>query len=236
MDNIIIKQKELEIYCYPMLAIESNMFFLIHDKEALVIDPNVNSEAIAFLKKAGVTKCLVFLTHEHYDHVSGINAFRKAFDCHVICAPYTAKSLPDPSRNMAKFWDVLMMDKTPEVQKLGLRIKDENYSCFADEIIEEETKETVWNGIKLKAVFAPGHSKGGMMLFLEGYSILFSGDNLVNGAGVICRLPGGNWKTYCEKTLPHIQNLSDDTLIFPGHGLPDKLKKLRKYLVKFGRV
>ena len=74
------------------------------------------------------------------------------------------------------------------------------------------------------------------MLFLEDYDMLFSGDNLVNGAGVICRLPGGNWKTYCERTLPIIQALPDDTMIFPGHGLPSKLKELRKYLGKFGKV
>ena len=233
MNNVFMKPKELKIHRYPMLAIESNMYFLICEDSALVIDPNVNSDAIIFLKNAGVTNCVVFLTHEHFDHVSGVNAFRKSFDCHVICSPYTAKSLPDPSRNMAKYWDVLMMDKPPAIQKLGLKVKNEDYSCFADEIIEKEEDIVEWKNYKIRTVFAPGHSKGGMLFFLEDYGILFSGDNLVNGTGVMYRFPGGSWKNYYEKTLPIIQNLPDDTVIYPGHGLPDKLKALRKYLVKF---
>ncbi len=82
---------------------------------------------------------------------------------------------------------------------------------------------------------APGHSRGGALIFLDD-NILFSGDNLVNGAGVICRTPGGSWKTYCEKTRPLIDGLPDDMCIMPGHGDSAKLSEIRKYLDKFGRV
>lgn len=223
MSDLIIKR-------YVMPAIESNMYVLIEDEDAIIIDPNINYKAFQILKENNVKKIKIFLTHEHFDHISGVNWLKENFESKVICSENAAKALIDPSKNLAKFWDVIMIDKPQDVQKLGLTIKDEEYVCKADEAF---VGTQIWSvcGHKVKAIQAPGHSKGSVIYCMD--NIVFSGDSLINGYGVICRLPGGSWKQYCEKTLPLFEKLSDDTIIFPGHGNPDYLKKLRKFLVKF---
>ncbi|MGP1366605.1 MAG: MBL fold metallo-hydrolase [Schwartzia sp. (in: firmicutes)] len=222
----------LQIYRYSMPGIDSGMYVAVEGEEALVVDPHVSENMMEALEACGVKKLLVFLTHEHFDHISGVNVLRARFDCHVVCTKTAAGLLPDPNRNLAKFWDVLLMDKSPEEKAIGETVKDEEYSCQADEAFDADTLYR-WHGHEIKAVVAPGHSKGSALFFLD-ETALFSGDSLVNGAGVICRLPGGKWKSFEEKALPLLSGLADDLMVFPGHGSADTLKNLRKYLVKFG--
>ena len=63
--------------------------------------------------------------------------------------------------------------------------------------------------------------------------LLFSGDNLVEGAGVICRFPGGSKKDYAAVTRPMLEALPDDVFICPGHGEPGQLGELRRYMELF---
>lgn len=221
----------IKVWRYSMLGIDASMYVMIQGSEALVVDPSKNQDAVTFLKLNEIDHVLILLTHEHFDHISGVNMLREQFGCHVICSEEAANAITDPNKNMAKFWEVTLMDKSSQQQLEGMALKDENYSCTADEIFEEMV-ELQWNGHLLRMLTAPGHSKGSALYFLD--NLLFTGDSLVNGVGVICRLPGGNWNVYCEKTRPIIQGLSDNTMIFPGHGSPDVLANLRKYLVKFG--
>ena len=74
---------------------------------------------------------------------------------------------------------------------------------------------------------------GRSLVWLEG-NVLFSGDNLVNGTGVICRFPGGSKKEYAALTRPILEGLPDETLVLPGHGEPGRLGEMRKYMELFG--
>lgn len=219
------------ILVYPMPGIDSNMYIIIENKTALVIDPNKNNEAIKLLKEEQVEKVIILLTHEHFDHISGVNLFREKFYCIVICQKEAGRALSNPGKNMAKFWEITLMNKSFDKFAEGMTVRDDNYACVADEFFDKE-KIWKWNGHNIKAIAAPGHAKGGAMYYFD--DLLFTGDNLVNGAGVICRIPGGNWKTYCECTLPLLEKINEDVMIFPGHGKPDKFVNLKRYLVKFG--
>lgn len=221
----------IKVWRYPMPGIDANMYIIIKGRDALVIDPNNNQTAVSFLKQNEIEHVLILLTHEHFDHISGVNMLRKHFDSLVVCSEEASLAVGNPNKNMAKFWEVTLMDKPDNKKMDGLAVRDDNYSCTADVIFKEEYK-CLWNGHKVHALTAPGHSKGNVLYFLD--KCLFSGDSLVNGVGVICRLPGGSWASYREKTKPIIECLDDNTMVFPGHGAPDILKNLRKYLVKFG--
>lgn len=224
-----MKLAKEQIYRFPMPVLDESMYIYVENSEALVIDPNKNSEGMQLLKEKKVKQILILLTHEHFDHVSGVNYLRENFACKVICSEDAANAIGNPSKNLAKFWEVLIMDQSPENQKEALKLKDEEYSCEADMTFSTIT-EWQWQEHTIKAVPAPGHSKGSALYFID--DMLFSGDSLVNGHGVITRLPGGKWKIYSEQTLPLIQDLSDDMLVFPGHGNPDRLCNLRQYLTK----
>ena len=220
------------VHRFPMPGINSNMYVIIEQNEAFIVDPNINDDALMLLRENNVQSADVVLTHEHFDHISGVNWLRENIDCRVLCSQEAANAITDSSKNLAKFWDVLMMGKTPEEIAIGLKVKDENYTCSADEILPSG-KTWRWQGHDVRVRAAPGHSRGGMLIYFD--DILFSGDNLVNGVGVICRIPGGKWNIYEADTLPFIKTLPDSTHICPGHGEPDTLGNLRKYLVKFGQ-
>lgn len=214
---------------FSMQVLDENMYIFVENGEALVVDPNKNNEGMDYLKENNIKKVNIILTHEHFDHISGVNIMREEFDCTVICSEDAATAIENPDKNLAKFWDVLIMDKSAEDQAEALKLKDEEYVCSSDTIFSKLT-EWVWQGHRVKAVPAPGHSKGSVLYFID--DVVFSGDSLVNGHGVITRLPGGKWKIYAEKTLPLFQKMSDEMVIFPGHGKPAALSELRQYLIK----
>ena len=219
------------IYRYSMPAIGSNMYAILVDRQALVIDPHSSEEALALLRLHSVQKATILLTHEHYDHISGVNWLRESFQTEIICSAVCAQMLPDPDRNMARYWKILLMDKSQEAQSAGMTRYDPDYTCVADRTYERET-EFLWQGLRVRMRQAPGHSKGGSLIWLDG-NILFSGDNLVNGSGVICRFPGGSKREYANVTRPILEELPDELHVLPGHGEPGRLGELRKYMELF---
>lgn len=231
MEMIVID--EITIYRYVMPGIESNMYLVMEDDAALVIDPHVSSEAIIQMREHQIKDVMVLLTHEHFDHISGVNHLRENFSAEVYAAKAAAEYLPDPNKNMAKFWEFTLMDLPEEKVRAGMALENKEYSCTADKTFSDYM-DLCWNGHKIHMQSAPGHSQGGALIFFD--RLLFSGDNLVNGSGVICRIPGGSWKTYCEVTRPIMEQLSDDAWILPGHGEPDQFVRLKKYMQKFGHV
>lgn len=221
----------MTIYRYVMPAILSNMYLILEGRQALIVDPNTDADAIGRLKDARSEKVTVLLTHEHFDHISGVNLLRQYFAVEVICLKACAELLGDPGKNFAKFWRTMIMDKPPEVQEEGWKVEDLDYACAANITYEAETVLT-WAGHTIRLTPAPGHSKGGCLLLLDG-GILFSGDDLVEGAGVICRFPGGSKKEYAAVTRPLLEALPDDTFVCPGHGQAKPLRELRQYLRPF---
>lgn len=219
------------VYRYAMPAIYSNMYLILEGRQALVIDPNTDAAALERLQAAQPEKVTVLLTHEHFDHISGVNLLRQNFSVEVVCLQACADRLGDSGKNFAKFWRTMIMDKPPEVQLEGRTVEDLDYTCAADTTYAAETTLT-WAGHTIRMRPAPGHSKGGSLLLMDGH-ILFSGDNLVEGAGVICRFPGGSKRDYAEITRPMLEALPNDTFVCPGHGEPDTLKNLRQYLELF---
>ena len=140
--------------------------------------------------------------------------------------------LSDPERNMARYWNVLLMGKSQEVQSVGMDRYDPCYACEADRTYEGET-EFLWKGLRVHMRRAPGHSKGGSLIWMD-ERILFSGDNLVNGTGVICRFPGGSKREYTAVTRPILEKYSDELYVFPGHGEPGRLGDMRGNMEFFG--
>ncbi len=113
---------ELKIHSYIMPGIESNMYLTMTDGSVLIVDPNVNSDALALMTQGQARSVLVLLTHEHYDHISGINWLRENFTdsaVEVVATEAAAGALQDPSQNLAKFCEILLMGKQPEKKTGG---------------------------------------------------------------------------------------------------------------------
>lgn len=205
------------IYTYDFYPIDSRMYVLLENEKALIIDPCVSDDALRLLLENKITEILVLLSHEHYDHISGVNWLRENFPTvHVMCSSKCAAALPSPSNNLSNFWEILFVGKDKETQEYVRNMNIQPYSCEADSTFTGE-KEMSWEGHSLFLKEAPGHSKGSICILLDG-NILFSGDSLVTGYPTITRLPGGSKKDYREITLPYFQSLNPGIMVYPGHG------------------
>ena len=205
------------IYTYSFYPIDARMYVILKRGKALVIDPCVSDEALQLLKKSKVQEILVLLTHEHYDHISGVNWLRENFfSVEVLCSSLCAEALPNPSQNLSIFWEILFVGKDKETQEYVRNMNIRPYSCEADRTFEGELS-LLWEGHSLQLKETPGHSKGSICILMDN-TVLFSGDSLVTGHPTITRLPGGSKKEYKENTLPYLQSLNPEIMVYPGHG------------------
>ena len=203
-------------YVFPY--IQSNMYLRIEQDEALIVDPQSSVEAMQRLVESGVERLLILLTHEHFDHVSGVNFFREKIlnttvVAHVCCADRikTAKN----NRPLA----LLLMaegEKQDAVMRLYETIRVE--TIRVDIPIHEETS-ILWRAHTIRMVPCPGHSPGSMVICFD-QTHVFSGDYLIPDTDVILRYPGGSARDYAAFTKPFLLTLPNGVQILPGHKEP----------------
>lgn len=207
---------DYDVYCFVLMPIDSKMYCILNNTDALVVDPCLSNEALEFLKHKQIDNITAFLTHEHIDHISGVNLLRENFKVKVICSQKCAERIKDNRKNLAAYFEGMFSLRTNseirEIKKLNLT----QYTCYADEFFNGEMKYQ-WYDLTIKCIELPGHSPGSIGIIINNQCI-FSGDSFIPREEVITRLPGGNPKLYGEVTKPFFDNLTRGVVIFPGHG------------------
>lgn len=198
-----------------MPVIESNMYVICDASSALIIDPHIDTEAENFLLENGIENCVILLTHEHFDHVSGVNRLRELFSCRVICTSTCANQITDPRKSGAAHFIELFLMHSEAEQQIARRFADVEYRCEADESYYGE-KKIQWNNLNILLKEAPGHSRGSQIIYINDRYI-FTGDSFVPGEKIILRLPGGSKREYEERTKLLIQKFPEDSVVYPGH-------------------
>lgn len=211
----------MERYVFPALG--SNMFLYCRGGEALVIDPHVSEEALQSLKNQGAKRLLVLLTHEHYDHTSGVTWLAERLPSTVVCQRSAAESLRRGRNNRP----VILAAKSVHHPGVGeikalMRALPQGYVYEADAVFDEELRMT-WQGIGIRLVHTPGHSPGSCCVELGGEAVA-TGDSLIYGTPVITRFPDGSDRDFLEKTMPYLRGIRTGTWILPGHGNPFRFR------------
>jgi hydroxyacylglutathione hydrolase len=192
----------------------SNMYLLISRKNTIIIDPHISKDSLTYINENLLKVDYIILTHEHYDHISGVNFFKKQYGCKVVCNKACAKAIQHPNLNFSKYFNVLM-EILPKDKGQTSYLNIEPYSCFAD-IYFEKRLEFQWEGHDFTLVSTPGHSKGSICILLDN-KYLFSGDSLIRDYPTITRLKGGSIKDYQNKTLNFLKSISPEIIVYPGH-------------------
>lgn len=202
----------IKVFTYSL--IDSKMYVLVENNSAIIIDPNVSEEAVKFLKSKEIKDIKVILTHEHYDHISGVEWLRKQFDCIVYCSEKCDENMHSSIKNGSKYFKALFIDK--EAERFNEAEKIRPITCFGDVMFREEM-QIVWEKHKVVMTETPGHSQGSICILIDN-SCLFTGDSLLKDSDVITKLPGGNRKNYGDITLPYLQRIDGKVYVYPGHG------------------
>lgn len=200
---------------YVLPYMESNMYVLVDGAEALVIDPGLSDDLISRFNKQGVQRVTVLLTHEHFDHISGMFALRKQFSTVLVCQRECASSIAVAKNNRP----------LPLLQKLTKENRAEImefYQLFSVQPIYADVEFDTeyiftWKRHRIRMLSMPGHSSGSAIIEFDEYYI-FTGDYMIPNVAVILRYPGGSHASYEQCTLPYLLAIEDDKIIMPGHG------------------
>ena len=194
---MILKRIKLDM---PMVG-ETNCYIIQDEKtkETMVIDPGGEVDKISeMLDTLHANIKYIVLTHCHGDHISGVKELKEKYGGKILIHIEDAPGLKNPMINLADY--------------IGLK----TVSLEADSRLNDNDLIHIGD-IEFKVLHTPGHTKGGICLYIENQKILFSGDTIFRGTWGRTDLPTGSFEDVIKSITEKIMTLPEDTIIYPGH-------------------
>lgn len=192
---------------------ESNCYILCEGGHCVIIDPCDAVQILGAVEKEKITVDYIFLTHEHYDHVEGLNEIRANYPmAKVIASKACSMAIQKLHKNIDRTFKVYLyfMGKTCESVP-------NDYHCEAADIEFSGDFVLDWEGHKCRFLEIPGHSKGSILIDVDQEYIL-TGDSLLYGKEIVTKFLGGNPKQYEGEVKPILRQIDPEITILPGHG------------------
>jgi len=188
--------------------------YLIGDeqtREAVVIDPGGDVEAIEFLLKEDDLKVKAIInTHTHFDHIGGNADLKERTGAPILVHP-TEKDLLTGMEGIARQWGIDFKPSPP-----------------ADDFLEEGDVYEIGE-IKLEVLHTPGHSPGGLTFKVAGMPMVIVGDSLFQFSIGRTDFPGASHALLIKSIKEKIIALGDEYEVYPGHGPPTIVERERKF-------
>jgi hydroxyacylglutathione hydrolase len=176
--------------------------------EAAVLDIGFGAdEAIALVRRLGVTVRWLLATHGHYDHVAGMLATQRAVGGVFAIHPDDRRMLELLSAQGAAFGF-----PPADPPAVGLELA--------------HGVPVALGGQSLDVIHTPGHSPGGVC-FRWGEHV-WVGDTLFAGSVGRTDLPGGSFEALERSIRERLFPLGDGLHAYPGHGPATTLGRERR--------
>jgi hydroxyacylglutathione hydrolase len=191
--------KPIKIMQFTSGELQNNSY-MITDKDSfcIVIDPGENPDKLIqniYDQKVDY----ILLTHCHYDHIAGLNELKKYTDAPVVVHHSEARWLLDPNLNCSTvLTNSSFVSDYPDILLNG------------EELIKCGT-------ITIKVIHTPGHSPGSTCFLINNH-YLFTGDTLLASMVGPTNIPFGDRESLLDSIINNLFSLSDDILVYPGHG------------------
>lgn len=208
-ERIVAGQK---IYIYSFELIDSRMYMIKGINSVLIVDPLCDSQLLKDVE--GIKEGIVYLTHEHFDHISGVNWLRNVLNVVVYASNTCAEIMTSKTLNATKRFPLLFLGDKEKYDYAKKMVK-QPYICTADVTFNRELKIR-WEGHSLYMRKTTGHSPGSSMMQID-KKILFAGDSLL-GNGMELRSVGASQKEYQRNIVGYVSQLDRDIMVCPGHG------------------
>lgn len=175
-------------------------------REAIVIDCGCMTgrefEQIAdYCAENGLRPTLSLQTHAHFDHVMGADMLHERYGLQPHCHTMERTIWEQNPRLVKDFCDITI--PVPRVEPI--------YDLTHGQIIP-------FGSITVQVLHTPGHTPGGVSLYVEAANAVFSGDTLFLCGMGRADMPGGDWEQEVQSVRQVLLALPDATRVFPGHG------------------
>ena len=173
--------------------------YIVYDEKSgkcAVIDP-ASEGAFSVLEKLSLTPEYVLLTHGHFDHIGGVNAFLEKYNIPVYIHEDDAELLSDGYKNAS----APLIGESITVKAEPKKLRDGD--------------ELAIGALTVTAVHTPGHTRGCVCYFCG--DAVFTGDTVFAFDRGRTDLYGGDEETIINSIRGLLPLLRGKT-IYPGHG------------------
>lgn len=227
LKEIIHLENNIRIQIYDFSIIDSRMYIFLTDSEAFIIDPHIDDSILSNLEGK---KVKVLITHEHFDHISGINWLKENIACDVIASDICNKGMQNIKRNYSGIFPFLFINQKINYEYVKSHIKLP-YVTKADYVFNGYDVICGKGKLTFELYEMNGHSPGSIFILVN-KKYLLSGDNLL-GNGMELKNVDSDKKSY-EKVISFVEKLGDSVVVLPGHGEPSNILEMKLYLTKEG--
>ncbi len=211
----------MNIYVVVEKGNESNCYVLVEQEHALIIDPNVFSEIEEIIDHQQITVDKILLTHEHVDHILGLEVIRERYRTKVYASQSCSDGITDDKKNISRYYSQWVYARQGEMPKEPVK----PFCCREAEVRFSDQLSFEWNRHTVRMEHLPGHSDGSTLIFVD-EEYLFSGDYFLKQKDGSFAKDARRLKAAYEKTaFPRLRKIPIGTHIYPGHGCDYRLSK-----------
>jgi glyoxylase-like metal-dependent hydrolase (beta-lactamase superfamily II) len=189
--------------------LDNNTYLIFNEgsEAAIVIDPSYGYEKIDdTLQKNGIASLFILLTHGHIDHFFSVVRLKEKYRVKLYIHRLDADKLTSPLRSFAFF-------------------EKEKPASVAADVLLEDGEELTLDGIAVKVLHLPGHSKGGAAYVISNF--IFSGDTLFAGDYGRYDFYDGDFDALYNSVVNVLFALEGDYTVYSGHGEASLLSRER---------
>lgn len=176
--------------------LQSNCYVINNESFIYLIDPGSETISQTLIAQFPHKKFIIFLTHGHFDHIMGLNAFKKHSNYSIIGHNETVPKLKDPKKNLSYFFNI------------PYKIEDSLLPHFIEMNIPKDKY--------FEIIETPGHSDCGITIVIE--NNFFIGDLINEKLEYSTKLPEGSIVKSNNSIMKLKSIISPDSILFPGHG------------------
>lgn len=196
----------LEIHTIINKPIHSNCYIVSDPfKNCVIIDPGseLNDILMHNLNKNSLTPQYIILTHEHFDHIWGVNELRSHYsNLKLVCSESCSERIQHKKHNFSLFYN-------------GIGFQ----TSKADITVSRFVVDLKWDDTIISLIPTPGHSDGSICIYIGSENVLFTGDTIIYKEKTVTKLKGGdNQKLKESKQMLDILFIDKNPLLMPGHG------------------
>jgi len=178
----------------------ANCYIVFKGKEALIIDPGSEPQAIAnAIDQLELKPQAILLTHAHFDHIGAVDEIRKRYQIDVYIHEDEKDWLQDSGLNRSRLFT-----------------GEDIVTCPAEHHLHEGKMEL--GSFSLEVLHTPGHSPGSVSFVFHDDEKVISGDALFFQGIGRTDLPGGDREVLENSIKNHLYQLPDTYTVYPGHG------------------